>query len=72
MYGLTTHTHAHTLPFNETTPIMQLKEVLPEHAAKLQRVEALERSVAQRLLRKRRLSTLHMLGPSMVRGVGIF
>ena len=45
----------------------QLKQALPEQAARLQRVEALERGVHRRLVRKRRLSTLHMLGPSMVR-----
>ena len=45
----------------------QLKQALPEQAAWLRRMEALEQSVQQRLVRKRRLSTLHMLGPSLVR-----
>jgi hypothetical protein len=59
-----------TLPgslFRPHHPSHQLQEALPDVAAKLRRVEALEQSVQQKLVRKRRLSTLHMLGPSMVR-----
>ena len=42
---------------------MQLRQSFPSHAARFHRIDKLEKDLHHQLKRKRRLSTLHTLGP---------